>query len=96
MSGGTAYIFKGHGSIEPDWVRDCFRLFRDRAVNIRKLVLLRDGQPEHFAMLEIQFVLPASEAEIPESNAKTGDFLEVLEARVASQRWNEQSLTPLA
>lgn len=92
MSGGTAYLLKGHGSIEPDWVRDCFRLFKDRAVNIRKLVLLRNGQPDHFAMLEIQFTLPVDE----DQTGAPDEFLAILQTRLAAQRWNEQSLTPLA
>lgn len=91
MTGGAAYILKGHGSIDPAWVRNCFRLFKERSVNIRKLVLLKNGQPNYFAMLEIQFVLSPDQVEKPDSQA----FLAELREQIASQSWHEQTLTPL-
>jgi hypothetical protein len=89
MMGREVYILKGYGSIDPAWVRDCFCLFRDRAVNIRKLVLLSNGQPERYAMLELHFVLSPDEV----ANSQPGLFLAELQATVASQQWQDQSLT---
>lgn len=89
MSGGAAYILKGYGTIDPQWMRECFHLFRESAVNIRKLVLLKNGHPERFSFLEIQFVLPATEAE-------RFFFLEALQTRLAAQTWQEKTLTPMS
>ena len=90
--GGEFYILKGHGSIDPAWVRDCFCLFRDRAVNIRKLVLLSDGQPERYAMLELHFVLSPDEM----ANSQPGLFIADLQATLSRQQWQDQSLLPFS
>ncbi|WP_373532844.1 hypothetical protein [Vampirovibrio sp.] len=89
MTGGAAYILKGHGSIHPAWVRDCFCLFRDRAVNIRKLVLLSNGQAACYAMLEIHFVLSPDEL----AKADPALFLADLQTVMNAQQWQDQSLT---
>lgn len=88
MSGGTAYILKGYGSIDPQWMRECFHLFRENAVNIRKLVLLKNGHPDRFFQLEIQFVPPADATQ-------TAEFIQALTARLSTQQWQEQTLAPL-
>jgi hypothetical protein len=89
MTGGEAYILKAHGSIDPLWVRNCFSLFRDRAVNIRKLVLLGNGQSERFAMLELHFVLSPNELD----NKQPGLFLADLQAILVSQHWYNHTLS---
>ncbi len=85
MHGGASYILKGHGQIDPVWVQGCFQLFKERSVNIRKLLLLKNGQPERFAMLEIQFVVSPEDTQ----------FLSALQERLATQSWTEQSVLPL-
>lgn len=89
MSGGAAYILKGYGSIDPQWVRECFHLFKENSVNIRKLVLLKNGQPDRFALLEIQFVLP-------QEQAQESSFMQALTSRLSTQQWQEQTLTSLS
>lgn len=63
---GGAYVLKGYGAIDPAWLRDCLRLFKNHQVNIRRLVLMQDALsdclPDCLSMLEIQFALPATEA----------------------------------
>jgi glycine cleavage system regulatory protein len=79
------YVLKGYGTIEPGWVQDCFRLFRERSINIRKLLLLKTADPDKYAMLEVQFVV-ASDA---------GPFLDTLEQCLNKQCWSSKELKPL-
>ena len=86
MADSAVYLLKGYGRIAPDWMRDCFRLFKERQVNIRKLVLMQNGDPTCFSMLEIQFVL------MPEEHTA---FLAGLEDRLSEQAWVEKTLLPV-
>ncbi len=83
MTSSTVYILKGYGQIDPAWARACVLLFKSHQVNIRKLVLLKNGHPDYFSMLEIQFAL-ATEAQVA--------FLEHLDDYLQKQSWTEQSL----
>lgn len=80
----VAYTLKGYGAFDMAWVRDCFRLFRARQVNIRKLLLLNSDPG--CAMLEIQFTLAPETAD---------GFLEALEACTRNVTWQEKSLAPV-
>lgn len=82
----ATYVLRGHGRIEPGWMRECFQLFRGRNVNIRKLVLMKDQDPDCYAMMEIQFVLT------PEATESA--FIETLEERLAALESCEKTLVP--
>ena len=86
MSGSATYVLKGYGRIEPGWMQDCFRLFKERSVNIRRLVLMKTEDPDCFSMLEIQFVLT------PDQIGAT--FLTTLEERLSALSLSEKTLTP--
>lgn len=88
MTGGAVYILKGQGQIDPLWVRDSLMLFKESAINIRKLILLKNGQPDMFSLLEIQFVLPSGTP----PNHSADDFMQALRIRLANQSWHLQSL----
>lgn len=81
-SADMAYILKGYGDIEPAWLGRCLQLFKEDRINIRKLVLLKDGSPSCFGMMEIHFMLAQPEA-----------FLERLEAHLDRQAWRDKTLT---
>lgn len=89
MANSVTYILKGYGNIDPAWVKRCFNLFREQDVNIRKLLLLKNGHPDCFSMLEVHFILP--EADLLEQNAA---FIGALNSQLAQQAWLEQSLGP--
>ncbi len=86
MLASTAFTFKGYGRIDPVWMRECLQLFRERQINIRKLVLLKNGDPACFSMMEIQFVPSGQDAEA---------FLARLEECLRCQPWQHRSLGPL-
>lgn len=77
------YTLKGYGRIEPGWMRECFRLFKTRGVNIRKLVLMKNGQPDCFSMLELQFAV---------GNSEEAAFLPLLESQLSQLKWISQTL----
>jgi hypothetical protein len=89
------YVFSGAGSIDPFWVRTCLNLFRERQVNIRRLVLLR-AIPEHksrdafFSHMELQFSLPVSPAAL-----LSPPFLALLEQQLKRQHWTQQAFQAL-
>ncbi len=85
MVGPLAYTLKGYGTFDMAWMRDCFRLFKDRQVNIRKLLLLKSGPSQACSMLEIQFTLPPEAAD---------GFLQALEECTRGVAWQEKSLAP--
>jgi hypothetical protein len=58
MASNATYMLKANGSIEPTWLLGCLNLFKERGITIRKLLLLKNGCPDRFSMLEIHFVLP--------------------------------------
>ena len=97
------YILQGYGAIAPQWVQHCLHLFKQEQVNLRKVVLLKNGTPECFSMLEIHFLLPQTCLEGQELNASsvnhddTGNnpehpFLQTLQLTLAQQAWQEQSI----
>jgi hypothetical protein len=86
MTASVSYTLKGYGRIDPAWMRDCFQLFKERRVNIRKLLLMQDGDPAYYSMLELQFVVP------PE--AEQSSFLKTLEERLDSLDLAEKALVP--
>jgi len=90
------YILKGYGSIQPDWVQDCLRLFKDEQINLRKMVLLKNGDPKCFSMLEIHFLLPqASTAQDTHTgNGSAHPFLGQLQTSLNRQTWIQQTLLP--
>jgi hypothetical protein len=81
------YILKGYGSIQPDWVQDCLRLFKSEQVNLRKVVLLKNGDPRCFSMLELHFLLPQGH---PLHDAHP--FLGQLKTSLTQQSWIQQTL----
>lgn len=85
MGADGAYIFKGYGQIDSDWVLGFFALFRSQTVNIRKLILLKEAQSVCFSMLEVHFTPPVGDGR------KT--FLELLDQRLGLQSWQTRSLT---
>jgi hypothetical protein len=93
MTGNASvtYVLKGHGAIDPAWMRGCLNLFKERRVNIRRLVVTSDALLSHddarcFSMLEIQFALPAADAPNP--------FLGLLESTLQQQHWIDRTLNP--
>lgn len=84
MANDGVYILKGYGHLEPVWVNRFFALFRQRQVNIRKLVLLKNGHPECFSMLEVHFVLSLQ--------GEHSAFMELLSEHLLQQAWDEHSL----
>jgi hypothetical protein len=87
MGNEGAYILKGYGQIDPDWVLRFFSLFKQQQVNIRKLVLLKNGHPACFSMLEVHFIPPDGESQ--------AIFLQQLERHLALQDWQAHSVTPM-
>ena len=90
MANSATYVLKGYGNIDPGWVRECFGLFKAQDVCIRKLLLLKNGNPACFSMLEIHFSLPQLDEALPDH-----PFLTDLSSRLAEQDWKEQTLTRL-
>lgn len=88
MADSVTYILKGHGHIDPLWVKQCFGLFKAQGICIRKLLLMKNGNPACFSMLEIHFVLPESMA-----GGNAAVFLEILNGQLLQQDWIEQTLT---
>ncbi|HEY9687897.1 MAG TPA: hypothetical protein V6C52_13055 [Coleofasciculaceae cyanobacterium] len=86
MTANVNYTLKGYGRIDPAWMRDCFQLFKERRINIRKLLLMQNGDPAYYSMLELQFVLP--------SEAAQSSFLKTLEERLDSLDLAEKVLAP--
>jgi hypothetical protein len=84
MPGAQSYVLTGYGSIESAWVREFFNLFKREQVNIRKVVLLKNGDPRLFSMMEIQFVVK------PEQEA----FLGNLNRHLDKLSWQEKTLLP--
>jgi hypothetical protein len=99
MANSVTYILKGYGRIDSGWVKDCFGLFREQDVNIRKLLLLKNGHPDCFSMLEVHFVLPesipsgANESLSSVSGEANGAFLGLLAAKLGKLDGLEHSLT---
>ena len=85
MPDQSTYLLKGHGTLEPGWVSTCFALFKERGINIRKLVLVRNAAPQ-LDTLEIQFVLRESDREA---------FLQSLERQLDSLAWQDKTLSLL-
>lgn len=95
------YILQGYGAIQPQWVQDCLQLFKTEQVNLRKVVLLKNGDPRCFSMLEIHFLLPQSwKTEESSSQAPATEsehpFLSQLTLTLAQQTWASQTLLPLS
>lgn len=88
MLSTTAYVLKAQGEFDVAWMRDCFRLFKERQVNIRKFLLLRKGNADAASMLEIQFVLA-------ENNPASEAFLQALDERTRQVRWQSRQLGPV-
>ena len=84
MGTDGAYVLKGYGQIESDWILLFFALFKQQRVNIRKLILLQNGRAGSFAMLEVHFIPPCGEGQAP--------FLQELEQHLSLQNWQAQSL----
>jgi hypothetical protein len=83
------YILKGYGSIQPDWVQSCLQLFKSEQINLRKVVLLKNGDPRCFSMLELHFLLPQGQ---PLHDAHP--FLGQLKTSLSRQPWTQQTLLP--
>jgi hypothetical protein len=90
------YILQGHGAIEAHWVQGCLHLFKRHQINLRKVVLLKNGNPDCFSMLEIHFLLPQESETLEDAtgrdNAQTHPFLIQLQDTLAQQVWSDQSL----
>jgi hypothetical protein len=85
MQHGTQnYVLTGYGSMESAWVREFFNLFKREQVNIRKVVLLKNGDPKVFAMLEIQFVIQPGQ----------DGFMSNLNRHLDKLSWQEKTLLP--
>jgi hypothetical protein len=85
------YILQGYGAIQPDWVQQCLHLFKRQQINLRKVVLLKNGHPDYFSMVEIHFLL----AQADNNTAQPPHpFLAQLEQTLARQSWLEQSVRP--
>jgi hypothetical protein len=94
MVGNATYRLKGYGTIDAAWLRECLALFKQQQVNIRRLVVMQNGQPSCYGMVEIHFVL--SHQNLPE---RVIPFLDLLDILLKKQRWREQTLevpTPVA
>jgi hypothetical protein len=92
MVNSATYVLKGYGSIDPRWVQNFFNLFKEQEVNIRKLLLTKNGNPVCFSMLEVHFTLSVEQ----EAQADLGHpFLEKLQNRLAEQHWTKRSLGQL-
>ena len=90
------YVLQGYGTIRDEWVRDCLHLFKSQNINLRKVVLMKNGNPDSFSMLEIHFILPQEAANLTtnalEQAKQEQPFLEQLQAALAQQNWVKQSL----
>jgi hypothetical protein len=87
MGNEGAYILKGYGQIDPNWMLRFFSLFKQQQVNIRKLILLKNGHPACFSMLEVHFIPPSGESQVA--------FLQKLDQHLALQSWQTQSVKPI-
>jgi hypothetical protein len=91
MTASTQYVFKGVGQIDADWVGLCLHLFRQKQINIRRLVLLKglqkQAQPQAnsscFSCMELQFTLPGNQPQ-------TSEFQSELKTLLARQHWFQQ------
>lgn len=91
MTASGQYVFKGVGQIDADWVGLCLHLFRQKQINIRRLVLLKDLQkpvqaqvnPSCFSCMELQFTLN-------ENQPQATNFQDELQALLARQDWLKQ------
>lgn len=95
------YILQGYGTIQPQWVQSCLHLFKSQQINLRKVILLKNGNPDCFSMLEIHFLLEQDANRPPANNLDPSEaalpnsphpFLEQLQQALAKQSWAEQSL----
>jgi hypothetical protein len=87
MTASVNYTLKGTGRIDPAWMRECFRLFKERRINIRKLLLMQNGDPGCFSLLELQFVLTPEAAQ--------SAFLQALKERLDMLALAETVLAPV-
>lgn len=86
MSGNVTYQLNGYGRIEAAWVQHCLQLFKSNQVSIRKLLLLKEDHPEHYVLLELQFILDPPQCEA---------FLPHLSDCVAQLHCEHKQLTPI-
>ncbi len=92
------YILQGYGDIQASWVQHCLQLFKTQQVNLRKVVLLKNGHPDYFSMLEIHFLLPLARPSAEETTQPISTtphpFLAQLDNTLAQQPWSQQSVRP--